>query len=140
MSEKKQYIKREYIRLLNAELNENSSEKDSALQSLKAEGINTDKLISDGVKRIKRMQLEIAAQKTRIEMKVAEKFREKAIELAKKTFSEISFSIGEFMIREKLAVNFRNFESLSQEDIKELLIKHYTIKLMEENADYDEDI
>lgn len=85
-------------------------------------------------------KLQIAADRTRNEMGMAEKFVGRAKEMAESVLADASFSIAQFMSKEQLLVNFRNFESLSEDDIKEILIKHYTLKLMgKENID-DKDI
>ena len=94
------------------------------------QGLNPEHIVSDGLKRIKRMQLQIKAERTKLDMETAESVRDKAIQWAENLLNHANFSIKEFMLREQLSLNFRNFESLSKEDVRAILIKHYTLKFL----------
>ncbi|MCY1516851.1 hypothetical protein D9M68_515090 [compost metagenome] len=139
MSNSAKYTKTDFIRLVVSDLDSITSNKEKAREFLVLEGYNPDKLVSEGVKRIKKMQLQIAAAQTKRSMAIAETVKERAIEWAEKVLSQASFSIQDFMSKEQLALNFRNFESLSADDIKEILIKHFTLKFTSEDDSISED-
>lgn len=139
MSNSAKYTKTDFIKLVVSDLDSITSNKEQAREFLVLEGYNPDKLVSEGIKRIKKMQLQIAAAQTKRSMAIAETVKERAIEWAEKVLSQASFSIQEFMSKEQLALNFRNFESLSDEDIKEILIKHFTLKFTSEDDSISED-
>ncbi|MFE2861641.1 hypothetical protein [Sphingobacterium multivorum] len=131
MSKGTRYTKSDFIRLVVSDLDSISSNQEQAKQFLSSEGLNPDNLVSDGLKRIKKMQLQNAAKQTKADMAIAESVKEKAIHWAETLLNQASFSIREFMLKEKLSLNFRNFESLSKEDIKAILVKHFTLKFMD---------
>jgi hypothetical protein len=133
MSGRTKYTKRDFIKLVVSDLNANSEDAESAKKFLINEGVNVNKIVDEGLKRIKKIKMQIAASQTKKEMLLADKFTSKAIQFAEELLNTATFSIGDFMAKEKLALNFRNFESLSKEDIKEILIKHFTLKFMTEN-------
>lgn len=133
MSKSAKYTKTDFIRLVVSDLDSISSNKEQAREYLKLQGLNPDSMVTDGMKRIKKMQLQLAAQQTRADMASAESVKEKALQWAENLISQASFSIKEFMLQEQLSVNFRNFESLSDDDIKAILVKHFTLKFMSDN-------
>ena len=140
MSKSAKYTKSDFIRLVISDLDSISSNQEEARQFLSLQGLNPDNMISDGLKRIKKMQLQIAAEQTKAGMASAETVKDKAMQWAENLLNQASFSIREFMIKEELSLNFRNFESLSKEDVKAILIKHFTLKFMGENDPNPKDI
>ncbi|HTN19714.1 MAG TPA: hypothetical protein VL125_04530 [Pelobium sp.] len=140
MSKSAKYTKTDFIRLVVADLDSISSNKEQSKQFLSLQGLNPDKIVADGLKRIKRMQLQINAEQTKADMVAAESVKDKAIQWAENLLSQANFSIKEFMLKEELSLNFRNFETLSKEDIKAILVKHYTLKFMEEDGSNNKDV
>lgn len=132
MSEKAKYKKSDFIKLLLADSDSVSSDKDSARSFLSSEGINVDAMVDDGLKRIKQMKLEIAAERTKKEMHIVDSLTSQSVSLAEALLNDPGFSFAGYAKKEKMALNFRNFESLSPDDIKEILIKHFTLKLLNE--------
>ena len=59
-------------------LEERSNSKEAAKEFLASEGVNTEKLLSEGLRRIKQMQMMANANKTEKEMQVAEKVKAQA--------------------------------------------------------------
>ncbi|MBK7965754.1 MAG: hypothetical protein IPK10_11035 [Bacteroidetes bacterium] len=111
-----------------------SSDKEKAKEFLSLNGLDVDSIVSDGMKRLKRLQLQIAAEKTKEEMLLAETAKQKASEWVDDLLSKIDFSLPDLVRDEELTISFRNIEKLSQEDIKKILVKHFTLKFLEEET------
>lgn len=99
---------------------------------MSSQALNVDAILSDGLKRIKKIQLKIEAEKTRNEMVSADLVKQKAVEWVDDLLSKIDFSLPALVKQEELSMSFRNVESLSKEDIKNILVKHFTLKFLEE--------
>lgn len=132
MSDKPTYSKDDFIKFVLATIQNESENANSSREFLKSEGLNPDSIVSEGLKRIKRLQLKIEAEKTKDEMAIAGMLKQKASEWVEKLLSKPDFSFPELSREESLTLSFRNVESLSKEDIKNILIKHYTLKFLEE--------
>lgn len=132
MSNNMKYNKTNFVRLTMATIEEDSLNTEKSMEYLSSQGLNPDSIISDGLKRIKKIQLQINAEKTRTEMVSIEDLKIKAIKVVEDLLSNVNFSFTEFVKHEGLAMSFRNMESLGEEDIKDLLIKHFTLKLLED--------
>jgi len=111
-----------------------SSDKEKAKEFLSAEGLDVDSIISDGMKRLKRLKMQIEAEKTKEEMLSSEEAKRKASEWVDDLLGKIDFSLPELVREEELTMSFRNIEKLSQDDIKKILVKHFTLKFLEEQA------
>ena len=134
MSNNSKYSKADFIRFVMATVEYESSDKEKAKEFLSAQGLNIDSLVSDGLKRLKRLQLQITAEKTREEMSFADTAKQRATEWVDGLLSKIGFSLSELVKEEELTMSFRNIEKLSQEDIKKILVKHFTLKFFEEQV------
>ena len=100
-----------------------------------AQGVNVDLMMSEGVKRIKQIQLKIQAEKTKAEMASMESVKLRAVEWVENLLNKVdSISLSNLIKQEQVLVNFRNVEELNKEDIKDILIKHYTLKFSEEEG------
>lgn len=126
------YNKTNFVRLTMATIEQDSLNAEKSREYLSTQGLNPDSIISDGLKRIKKIQLQINAEKTRMEMVSIEDLKLKAIKVVENLLSNVNFSFTEFVKHEGLAMNFRNMESLGKEDVRDLLIKHFTLKLLED--------
>ena len=123
-----------HLYLFNAE--HDSRDKESARKFLDNEGVNTNKLVNDGLKRIRKMQLLINANKTKNEMEQLEKVKSDAIAWVDQLLGNVNFSLINLVKTEELTVSFRNLEELSQDDVRNILIRHFTLKFMNrENKD-----
>lgn len=132
MSDKSTYSKDDFIKFVLATIQHESESANSSREFLASEGLNPDSIVSEGLKRIKRLQLKIEAEKTKNEMASAGMLKQKASEWVEKLLSKPDFSFSELIREESLTLSFRNVESLSKEDIKNILVKHYTLKFLEE--------
>jgi len=134
MSNNSKYSKADFIRFVMSTVEHVSSDKEKAKEFLSAEGLDVDSIISDGMKRLKRLKMQIEAEKTKAEMLSAEEAKQKASEWVDDLLSKIDFSLPELVREEELTMSFRNIEKLSQDDIKKILVKHFTLKFLEEQA------
>ena len=130
MSKKKNQPKCDFVNLIFNAAQHDSSSKEAAKDFLASEGVNTEKLLSDGLKRIKQMQMMANAKRTEQEMQMAEAVKAKATKWVDDLLGNINFSLPELVQKEELSMSFRNVESLSQDDIRNILIKHFTLKFM----------
>jgi len=134
MNNNSKYSKGDFIRFVMATVEHVSSDKEKAKEFLSAEGLNVDSIVSDGMKRLKRLKMQIEAEKTKAEMLSADEAKQKASEWVDDLLSKIDFSLPELVKEEELTMSFRNIEKLSQDDIKKILVKHFTLKFLEEQA------
>lgn len=134
MSNNLKYSKADFIRFVMSTVEHESSDKEKAKEYLSAQGVDIDSMLSDGMKRLKRLQLQIAAEKTKAEMLSAEEAKQKASEWVDDLLSKIDFSLQDLVKEEELTMSFRNIEKLSKDDIKKILVKHFTLKFLEEQA------
>lgn len=130
MSKKKNQRKCDFVNLFFEAAQHDSNTKEAAKDFLASEGVNTEKLVSDGLKRIKQMQMMANAKRTEQEMQEAEAVKAQATQWVDNLLGNINFSLPELVQKEELSMSFRNVESLSQDDIRNILIKHFTLKFM----------
>ena len=134
MSNNTQYTKADFIRFMMSTIEHDSSDKEKAKEYLSAQGLNVDSMVSDGIKRLKRIQMQIQAEKTKAEMQSEESIfiKQKAKEWVENLLSNAKFSLAELIKEEELTMSFRNIEYLSQNDVKNILVKHFILKFREE--------
>lgn len=130
MSKKTNQTKSDFVNLFLSTAENDSSSKEAAKAFLVSEGVNTDKLISEGLKRVKKMQMLANASRTENEMQAAESVKEEATSWVDNLLASINFSLPELVQKEELSMSFRNVENLSQDDIRNILIRHFTLKFM----------
>lgn len=130
MSKKTNQNKSDFVNLFLSTAENESSSKEAAKEFLASEGINTEKLVSEGLKRIKKMQMLADASRTENEMQAAENVKSQATAWVDNLLASINFSLTELVQQEELSISFRNVESLSQDDIRNILIRHFTLKFM----------
>lgn len=130
MSKKKNQPKCDFVNLFFEAAQHDSNSNEAAKDFLTSEGVNTEKLLSDGLKRIKQMQMMANAKRTEQEMQEAEAVKAQATQWVDNLLGNINFSLPELVQKEELSMSFRNVESLSRDDIRNILIKHFTLKFM----------
>jgi hypothetical protein len=135
MSENSKKAKIDFIRAILTHADSVSANSEAAGQYLLSEGLNVEAIKEEGLKRIKKLRLRIEADKTRSEMESSERHKQKAIEWVNDLLSDINFSFSEFIKKEKLVLQNRNLESLTEEDIRNTLIQYYTLKFLDEDTD-----
>jgi len=130
MSKKTNQSKSDFVNLFLSTAENDSSSKEAAKSFLVSEGVNTEKLVSEGLKKIKKMQMLADAKRTENEMQDAESVKSAATEWVDKLLGSINFSLPELVQKEELSMSFRNVENLSKDDIRNILIRHFILKLM----------
>lgn len=134
MTNNSKYNKTDFIRLTIATAEYVSSDKETAKEYLSSEGLDVDSVVNEGMKRLKRLKMQIEADKTKSEMIHADEAKQKASAWVEELLSKIDFSLPELIKEEELTMSFRNVEKLSKEDIKNILIKHFTLKFLDEES------
>lgn len=130
--------KTDFVRLMMSDIRAVSNDVELSTSFLEEEeGLNIAQMRDDGIKRIKKMQLMLAAEKTKTEMSKAEKVSAKALAFVEKLLADTSFSFTNFLRQEEMSLSYRNFTANSPEDIKAILIKHYTLKMMNDDDQAD---
>ncbi|MEL7585266.1 MAG: hypothetical protein AAGU19_01045 [Prolixibacteraceae bacterium] len=130
MNRQNQNNKNDFIGLYLGTVEHDSRDKETSRELLLSKGVNPDELIAEGLRKIKRMQLLANAEKTKKEMEGSESVKLAATKWVDQLLSSIDFSLMEVVKKEELTVSFRNVENLSKEDIRNILIRHFTLKLM----------
>lgn len=125
-----QNSKTEFIRFVISVVENNSSDEEKSREYLSSQGLNADAMISETQKRIKRLKMELNAQRTSLEMESANNLKQEAETMVSELLSKKDFSFSKLVKEDELMVSFRNIESLSKEDIRDILVKHYTLKLL----------
>lgn len=132
MSNNSKYAKADFIKFVMSTIEHETSNKEAAKEFLSTQGVNVDSMVSEGLKRLKRLQLQIEAEKTKVEMVSAVTAKQKATEWVEKLLSKIDFSLLDLVRDEGLLMSFRNIENISKDDTKKILVKHFTLKFLAE--------
>lgn len=132
MTMNKENSKKEFVKFFLLSAETACLNKEAAEEFLKEEGIDTEKLVSEGLKQIKQMQLQINARKTEREMEAVRQMSEKATEWVNELLNSKRLSLKELVEQEELTMSFRNLEVMSQDDLKAILIKHFSLKFFNE--------
>lgn len=130
MSKKTNQSKSDFVNLFLSTAENDSSSKEAAKAFLASEGVNTERLVSEGLKRIKKMQMLADANRTEEEMQAAENVKSQATAWVDNLLASVNFSLPELVQKEELSLSFRNVENLSKDDIRNILIRHFTLKFM----------
>lgn len=116
-------------------LDEISSD-DGAEQFLRENGVDPDKLIADTQRKLRQIQMNIAAENTERqyqEMRAAVSVKA-AAEVAT-LLSDASFNLANFIKANSVNVAYRNFDNMSKEEVKEFLERHFLLKFEKEASD-----
>ena len=132
MSNNLKNTKTTFISFMMNTLEHESSDTAKAKEYLETQGVNVDSMLSAGMQRIKLRKLKVAAEETELQMAAAQEFSQKACAWVDDLLQRVDFSLPELINQEGLSVSFRNIEKLNQEDIRRILIKHFTIKFNQE--------
>ena len=135
MSDNAKNRKADFVRLIMSDIHASSADSELSKEFLESEGLNVANMQDEGLKRIKKMQLMLAAERTKADMQKASTVAAKALAMVEQLLSDASFSLQRFIQQERLLVSYSNFEENSPEDIKAILVKHFTLKLMNEADD-----
>ncbi|RZK32435.1 MAG: hypothetical protein EOO61_16915 [Hymenobacter sp.] len=116
-----------------------SCNKESSIEYLKEEGLNPESIREEGMRRFKRLQLQMNAAKTKREMVANEKIKQDATDWAERILSDISFSFPVFVKEEKMVLQNRNIESFNKEDIRHTITQYLFMKLLSDSKSSNAD-
>lgn len=132
MTRKNESSKKDFIKLFLKNAQDDSRDAEAAREHLQSEGYNVDRIQDEGLSRIKQMQLLIDAQKTEEEMNAAGPIAQRATEWVDQLLSSQTFSLKQLVEEEELTVSFSHIQDLSREELRHILIRHFTLKFMKE--------
>jgi hypothetical protein len=126
--------KADIFKLLLSDIESDCSDIETSKDYLSSRGYNVESVISSGMKKIRQLEFRSAVNRTKAEMVHLTAYRQKAIEWVEGLLRDKNFSFPTFVKSEHLELSFRNIESLSETDIKDTLIEHFTLKFLEEES------
>lgn len=140
MSNSKSKSKTEFIKFVMSTIEHDCNDTDRSMEYLSSQGLNVERVISEGLKNVNLLKLKIEAERTLKEMEASPLLKKKAEDYVQQLLNSVGFSLQSIIQKESLSMSFRNVESLSMGDIKNILIKHFTLKFMEEQANNSDGI
>lgn len=138
MSNKKNQSKSEIARFFLQMAEDESRDGQAAREFLASEGVNVDRMLNEGMQKIKQALMEAEAKKTESEMKSSTSAVDLATKWVDDLLSKVDFSFPDFVKKEELVLSFRNVESLSLADKRAILIRYFTLKFSNEKKDKDQ--
>jgi len=133
MTEPNDFHKKGILSIIVESADEVSQSKERAIEYLKEEGVPVNTLLSEGMKRIRRIQMEVNAEASRLKMARLAVYKDRAVEMAQELMSSINFRFPEFVVSKNLSLHNNNLETLSEEDIRNTLIDFYMMTLADEH-------
>lgn len=133
MSGKKQSAQQCLLNLMVESAESVSMTKESAVNYLREEGVNVESFLSEGLKRIKQMQLKSKALNTKNEWTALEDVMHKAKTYVKQLMGQAEFSFAAFVMQERIPLHNRKIESFSTDDIENTLIDYFALKMSHES-------
>lgn len=124
--------KTEFIKLINTDILDTINDFANAKEFLIQEGVNVDRLIAEGVKRIKKMQLQFEAEKNRTVMLSLDKYVDQAKEMAQQLLTSATFSFLDYINGEQVVASFSNLQKLTEEEKQSIIVNHIALKLQKE--------
>jgi hypothetical protein len=107
-----------------------SKDSEAAREYLLSQDMNPDRLVTEGLKRIKQLQLAVNAKATQLEMEASKSVKERAMAWVDDLLRSKNFSIADLVRQEELTLSFRNLESMDEQDIRDTLIRHFMLKFI----------
>lgn len=113
-------------------LNSISSDEESDA-FLREQGLDPDKLVIDGLKKIRQMKMNIAAEETE---RKYQSMKSNSMDKAKKyvdgILADASFNLQAFIKANSITVSFRNFEEIDEDEVRQFLERHFMLKFEKE--------
>lgn len=132
MTNRTKYTKVDFVNFVISTAEYDSLDSTKAREYLSSQGYNIESILSESLKKIKRIRSQINAEKTRSEMHSTDIVHQKACEYVDQLMADSSVTVVDIIRQEGLTMSFRNVEELSKEDIRDSLINHYVLKFWEE--------
>jgi hypothetical protein len=112
-----------------------SKDNKTAKEYLKEQGKNPDAFANDLLKKIKKKQLEHNAAKSDMQFQSLSAIKDKAVQKAKELLAMPGFSLLAFMKQEKFAIQNRNFENLSEDEVQNILEDYLFLKMQQDKSE-----
>lgn len=135
MSSNSRSSKNDLAKFILAASDANSEGTEQSRIYLESEGVKVDEMLEEGLKRIKKIQLQLRAQEMKTGMRTLEDLRNKVEKWVENLMADPAFSFAQLVQKENLVVSFRNVQMMKTEDIKEILVKHYTLKRLNDESE-----
>lgn len=117
-----------------------SKDNATAKEYLKEQGKNPDAFANDLLKKIKKKQLEHNAAKSDLQFQSLSNIKDKAVQKAKELLAIPGFSLLAFMKQEQFAIQNRNFENLSEDEIQNILEDYLFLKMQQDKSEKQGDL
>jgi hypothetical protein len=117
-----------------------SKDNETAKEYLKEQGKNPDAFANDLLKKIKKKQLEHNAAKSDLQFQSLSNIKDKAVQKAKELLAIPGFSLLAFMKQEQFAIQNRNFENLSEDEIQNILEDYLFLKMQQDKSEKQGDL
>lgn len=122
-------------KLFEEHLNDISSDENSDAY-LRAEGLDPNSLVDDGLRKLKQFKMKMASAKTETTYtNLTASLMDKAREEVKRLMEMANFDFAGFVKREGVVGAFRNLDTLSKEEMREFLERHILLKLQQGNEE-----
>ncbi|WP_133257272.1 hypothetical protein [Hymenobacter edaphi] len=133
------YSKKYLAKIILSNVDHTSCDPEKSKEYLKENKIDPDNIYKEGIKRIKKLQLQAAAAKKRAEMESTKSIKQKAIDWVDSLINDVNFSFPSFVKSNNLVLHNRNIDSFNQEDIKNSLTQYFYLKFVDpDNTEQDE--
>jgi len=117
-----------------------SKDNETAKEYLKEQGKHPDAFANDLLKKIKKKQLEHNAAKSDLQFQSLSNIKDKAVQKAKELLAIPGFSLLAFMKQEQFAIQNRNFENLSEDEIRNILEDYLFLKMQQDKSEKQGDL
>lgn len=125
--------KKDFAKLLIATLDPISCDTTSAKAYLAEEGLDPQAIKEEGLKRIRKLQLQIKASQTRQQMVNSEPAKRQAMDWVERLLSDAKFSFHQFVRENQLVLQNRNLDSLTPDDIKNTLVDYFYLQFINQS-------
>jgi hypothetical protein len=119
-----------FAKILLASIDPISCDISKSQEYIAGQNISPESIKEEGIKRIRRLQLQARAAKTSSEMVANDNAKKEAAEWVEKVLSDASFSFASFVREENMILQNRSIESFTIEDIKTTLTKYMFLKIL----------
>jgi hypothetical protein len=117
-----------------------SKDNETAKEYLREQGKNPDAFTNDLLKKIKKKQLEYKAEKSELQFDKLKAIKDRAIQKAKELLAVPGFSLVNFMKHESFAIQNRNLENLSEDEIQNILEDYLFLKMQQDKPEKQGDL
>lgn len=101
---------------------------------LREHGLDPDRLVTEGLRKIKQIQMNIAAEGTEAQyQQMKSEVLQKAKAEVQKLLADASFSLQSFIKTQNINLSYKNFEEMTPDEVREFLERHFMLKFDNES-------